>query len=84
MMKPEDFAMQKERAYPMHTEAHAKDSLARVEQNGTPEEKQKVRAAVYKRHPKLAAKKPDTVPYNEAPAKNAANLDRTAKKDGIA
>lgn len=39
------------RRYPIHDEAHARNALARVSQNGTPEEKAKVRAAVRRRYP---------------------------------
>ena len=53
-LKTSDFALPKERAYPMHDLAHAKDALSRVAQNGTPEERVKVRAAVHRRYPALA------------------------------
>ncbi len=39
------------RRYPIHDKNHARNALARVAQNGTPEEKAKVRAAVAKRFP---------------------------------
>lgn len=53
-LKTSDFALPKERAYPMHDLAHARDALSRVAQNGTPDEQTKVRAAVHKRYPQLA------------------------------
>ena len=34
------------RRYPIPDESHARNALARVSQNGTPEEKERVRAAV--------------------------------------
>jgi len=53
-LKTSDFALPKERAYPIHNLAHARDALSRVSQFGTPDEQQKVRAAVHKRYPELA------------------------------
>lgn len=47
------FAIPSERAYPIHDLAHARNALARVAQYGTPEEKRKVQAAVYRRYPQL-------------------------------
>jgi hypothetical protein len=41
------------RRYPIHNESHARDALARVSANGTPEEKAKVRAAVHRRYPQM-------------------------------
>lgn len=52
-LKTGDFALPKDRAYPIHDAAHARDALSRVSQYGTPEEKAKVRAAVKKRYPKI-------------------------------
>lgn len=43
----------KQRAYPIHDIAHARDALARVAANGTPAEKAKVRAAVMRRYPQI-------------------------------
>ena len=40
-------------AYPINTRARAANALARVEQNGTPAEKAKVRAAVRRKYPDL-------------------------------
>lgn len=65
-LKTSDFALPKERAYPIHNIAHARDALSRVSQYGTPEEQEKVRAAVHKRYPKLAGEKQNVSP-NEAP-----------------
>ncbi len=41
------------RRYPIHDLAHARNALARVAANGTPQEKAAVRAAVYRRYPRL-------------------------------
>ena len=47
-----DFALPGRR-YPIHDESHARNALSRVAQNGTPEEKTKVRAAVHRRYPNI-------------------------------
>ena len=41
------------RRYPINDISHARNALARVAQNGTPDEKAKVRAAVYRKYPSL-------------------------------
>lgn len=66
-LKAGDFALPKERTYPIHTLAHAKDALSRAAQNATPDEHAKVKAAVHKRYPKLAGKSGGMSP-NQAPA----------------
>ncbi|MGC8992819.1 MAG: hypothetical protein ACP5JE_04605, partial [Thermoplasmata archaeon] len=43
--------------YPIEDIEHAKNALARVSQFGTPEEKKKVREAVYAKYPELAEHK---------------------------
>lgn len=48
-----NFALPAERKYPIHDLAHARNALARVAQHGTPEEKKKVQAAVYRKYPAL-------------------------------
>lgn len=53
---PNNFALPGGR-YPIHDISHARNALARVSQNGTPDEKRKVRAAVHKKYPSLAGKK---------------------------
>lgn len=50
------FAIPEKRAYPINDIAHARNALARVSQFGTPEEKRRVRAAVYKKYPSLGPK----------------------------
>jgi len=50
------FVFPGERKYPIHDIAHARNALARVSQHGTPEEKAKVRAAVYRKYPELKSK----------------------------
>jgi hypothetical protein len=51
------FALPGKRKYPIPDKAHARNALARVEQNGTPAEKKKVKAAVKKRFPGIGKKK---------------------------
>jgi hypothetical protein len=51
------FAIPSKRAYPIPDKAHAVDALARVEANGTPQEKAQVRAAVRRKFPDLPSSK---------------------------
>lgn len=46
-----DFALPKERAYPINDKSHARNALARVSQHGTPAEKKAVRSKVHKKYP---------------------------------
>ena len=71
-LRPGDFALPKERAYPIHDLAHAKGALSRAEQNGTPEEQQKVRAAVHRRYPQLAGQKSGDMNPNEVQTRKPA------------
>ena len=54
-IKAENFALPGRR-YPLTDISHARNALARVAQHGTPEEKRKVRAKVYKKYPSLKKK----------------------------
>jgi len=47
-----DFALPGER-YPINDENHARNALSRVSQNGSSEEKAKVRAAVHRKYPDI-------------------------------
>ena len=47
------FVYPADKRYPIHDIAHGRNALARVAQNGTPEEQAKVRAAVYRKYPEL-------------------------------
>lgn len=80
-LKSGDFALPKERAYPMHTVEHARDSMSRADQSAAPDEKSRVRAAVHKRYPKLAAEKRDMDP-NDQPAKKSVKPDPSALGSG--
>lgn len=80
-LKSSDFALPKERAYPIHDLAHARDALSRVAQSGTPDEQAKVRAAVHRRYPKLAGEKRDMQP-NEVPTKKFEKPDPSALGSG--
>jgi len=50
------FAIPEKKAYPIPDESHARNALSRVAQNGTPEEKKRVRAAVKKKFPNIGKK----------------------------
>ena len=52
-LAPSDFALPDEEKYPIPDIAHARNALARVAQNGTKDQQEKVRAAVEKRYPSL-------------------------------
>jgi hypothetical protein len=41
------------RRYPIEDKSHARNALARVSGNGSPEEKKKVRAAVHRKFPSI-------------------------------
>lgn len=49
----QDFAIQKNRRYPIHNEEHARNALARVTQYGTVSEQRAVREAVAERYPSI-------------------------------
>lgn len=51
------FAIPSQRKYPIPDKAHAVDALARVDANGTSQEKAQVRAAVRRRFPDLPSSK---------------------------
>ena len=53
---PHNFALPGGR-YPIHDLTHARNALARVSQNGSPEEIHKVRAAVHSKYPNVGVKK---------------------------
>jgi hypothetical protein len=80
-LKSSDFALPKQRAYPIHDLAHARDALSRVAQSGTPDEQVRVRAAVHKRYPKLASEKREMSP-NEVPARKFQKPDPSALGSG--
>lgn len=52
-IKHSNFALPKERKYPIHDIAHARNALARVARYGTASEKRRVRAAVVRKYPSL-------------------------------
>lgn len=55
-IKDKNFAIPEEKKYPINDIAHGRNALARVSQHGTPEEKARVRRAVYKKYPSLKKK----------------------------
>lgn len=52
-IKRSNFALPKERKYPIQDIAHARNALARVAQFGSASEKRRVRAAVARKYPSL-------------------------------
>lgn len=60
-----DFALPGRR-YPIQDRVHAANALARVAQYGTPEEKAKVQAAVFKRYPGLDEEAGETQAHEDA------------------
>ncbi len=73
---PENFALPGGR-YPIHDIAHARNALARVSQNGTPEEKTKVKAAVKKKYPSIGnVKKMDDGGTVSSDSSNSSNNDQ--------
>lgn len=53
------------RRYPVENASHARNALSRVSQNGSPELKAKVRAAVHKKYPSIGKKKATNVKAKE-------------------
>lgn len=56
-IKRSNFALPKQRKYPIHDRAHARNALARVSQHGTASQKRRVRAAVYRKYPSMKKKR---------------------------
>ena len=52
-----DFAIPEKRAYPIQDKGHAQSAVGLVDDNGSPEEKARVRAAVKRRFGMLSAKR---------------------------
>ena len=52
-IKRTNFAIPKDKSYPIEDKAHARNALSRVSQHGTPAEKAKVRAAVHRKYPEI-------------------------------
>lgn len=78
-LKAGDFALPKERAFPMHTVEHARDSLSRSGQDSAPDERAKVKAAIHKRYPQLSR---GAVDPNDQPAKKFVKPDPSALGSG--
>lgn len=55
-IKASNFALPGKR-YPIHDPSHARNALARVSQYGSPSEKARVRAAVYRKYPGMKKSK---------------------------
>lgn len=52
-LKTSQFALPRQRAYPINDKAHARMALAMVSKHGTEGEKSKVRRAVKKKYPSI-------------------------------
>lgn len=82
-----DFAEPGARKYPIHDEAHARDALARVAQNGTPAEQAIVQAKVRKKFPHIMVNgKKGKAPAKPAPKAPAAPADggmQDTDQDGV-
>lgn len=52
-----DFALPKERGYPISDKSHARNALSRVSQHGSSAEKAEVRAKVHAKYPGIGKKK---------------------------
>lgn len=70
-----DFAIPETRSYPIHDEAHARNALSRVAQNGTPSEKAKVRAAVHRKYPDIGDDDDDSGSKKGAVAEGGTGVD---------
>ena len=83
-IKPKNFAIPKGKHYPIENETHARNAIARVDQFGSPSEKNQVYSAVAKKYPGLAAR--SSVPAVKAKEKDScmknaeANFKEAAKK----
>ena len=56
-LSKKSFALPGKRKYPIPDKAHARNTLARVAQHGTPAEQKTVKEAVKKRFPSIGKKK---------------------------
>lgn len=56
-LKKSSFVFPGTRKYPIPDMAHARNALARVAQNGSPAQKQKVKAAVHRKYPTIGKKR---------------------------
>ena len=87
-MRSSSFALEKERKYPIHDIAHARNALARVAQHGTRAEQKEVKREVYAKYPSLRPTNPkvtdimmgEVILYGGLPMTRA-NVYRQALKD---
>lgn len=56
-LKRSSFALPKSRKYPIHDKAHARNTLSRVAQYGTPAQKKAVRKAVRRKYPSIGRRR---------------------------
>lgn len=80
-MPKADFALPKEKAYPIENKAHARNALARVSEFGSPAEKSEVKAKVKEKFPSIDAKKPKGMNDDHAfgHPKNHAEFEKLGK-----
>jgi|TARA_R110000824_G_scaffold255686_1_gene444665 hypothetical protein len=52
-LKTSQFAMPKQRKYPINDKSHARNALARAAQHATPSQQKRIKTAVYKKYPSL-------------------------------
>lgn len=73
------FVYPSDERYPIHDIAHARNALARVDQNGSSEEQSKVRSAVYRKYPELKKNKESSTkmsdPLKEASARRLGSTE---------
>lgn len=62
-----EFAIPESHSYPINDANHARNALSRVSENGTPEEKAKVRSAVHSKYPEMGAEKEADEPLEKSP-----------------
>lgn len=81
-LKKKEFVFPKERKYPIHDEAHARNALARAAQYGSPAVQAKVRAAVDRKYPGIQltdASKPSKPTVKSSPIRKEASLEKFAE-----
>lgn len=56
-IKRSNFALPRQRKYPIHDAAHARNALSRVAQHGTAAQKRTVRRAVRRKYPSIGKRR---------------------------
>jgi|TARA_B100000586_G_scaffold232718_1_gene182176 hypothetical protein len=55
-LRKSQFALPKQRKYPINDKSHARNALARAAQHATPSQQRRIKTAVYKKFPSLKKK----------------------------